>query len=57
MDDDELLVESFEPAQYWNEAFPLGSGHLGAMVYGGVKSELVQFNGKRTAIFQFFTEI
>lgn len=44
MDDDELLVESFEPAQYWNEAFPLGSGHLGAMVYGGVKSELVQFN-------------
>jgi alpha-L-fucosidase 2 len=44
MDDDELLVESFEPAQYWNEAFPLGSGRLGAMVYGGVKSELVQLN-------------
>ena len=44
--DDELLVESFEPAQSWNEAFPLGSGRLGAMVYGGVKSELVQLNGK-----------
>lgn len=44
MDDDELLVESFEPAQFWNEAFPLGSGRLGAMVFGGVKSELVQLN-------------
>lgn len=45
--EDELLVESFEPAQNWNEALPLGSGRLGAMVFGGVKSELVQLNGKR----------
>ncbi|KAG0557430.1 hypothetical protein KC19_11G129500 [Ceratodon purpureus] len=42
--DDELLVESFEPAVNWNEALPLGSGRLGAMVFGGVKSELVQLN-------------
>lgn len=42
--EDELWVESFEPAQSWNEALPLGSGRLGAMVFGGVKSELVQLN-------------
>lgn len=45
-----MLVEFFEPAQYWNEALPLGSGRLGAMVYGGVQSELVQLNGKRSNI-------
>lgn len=43
-----MFVEFFEPAQYWNEALPLGSGRLGAMVYGGVQSELVQLNGKRS---------
>lgn len=43
--EEELLVSAFEPAQFWNEAFPLGSGRLGAMVFGGVKSELVQLNG------------
>ena len=48
--EDELRVESFEPAQSWNEALPLGSGRLGAMVFGGVKSELVQLNGERTDI-------
>jgi hypothetical protein len=45
-----VSVEFFEPAQYWNEALPLGSGRLGAMVYGGVQSELVQLNGKRSNI-------
>lgn len=42
----DTVVEFFDPAQYWPEALPLGSGRLGAMVYGGVQSELVQLNGK-----------
>ena len=31
-------------ARYWTEALPLGNGRLGAMVFGGVQSEHVQFN-------------
>ena len=33
-----------QPAHIWEEAFPLGNGHLGAMVYGGVEREVIQFN-------------
>ena len=33
-----------EPAQKWEEALPLGNGRLGAMVYGGVAQEHIQFN-------------
>ncbi len=32
------------PAKTWTEALPLGNGRLGAMVYGGVDSELIQLN-------------
>ena len=32
------------PAQQWTEAMPVGNGRLGAMVYGGVESERIQFN-------------
>ena len=32
------------PAEIWLEALPLGNSHLGAMVYGGVQSEQIQFN-------------
>lgn len=32
------------PAQQWEEALPIGNGRLGAMVYGGLKHEEVQFN-------------
>ena len=32
------------PAEIWLEALPLGNSHLGAMVYGGVPSEQIQFN-------------
>jgi alpha-L-fucosidase 2 len=32
------------PAQSWNEALPVGSGRLGAMVFGGVPRERIQFN-------------
>src|ERR1051325_4111361 len=33
-----------EPAQQWTQALPLGDGKLGAMVFGGVEKERVQFN-------------
>ena len=32
------------PAEIWLEALPLGNSHLGAMVYGGVQTEQIQFN-------------
>jgi alpha-L-fucosidase 2 len=33
-----------EPAQAWVEALPVGNGRLGAMVFGGVRQERIQFN-------------
>jgi len=33
-----------KPAKEWTEALPLGNGRLGAMVYGGVVEEQIQFN-------------
>ncbi len=33
-----------QPAQQWVEALPIGNGSLGAMVFGGVKLERIQFN-------------
>jgi len=33
-----------EPAQSWNEALPIGNGRMGAMVFGGVEKERIQFN-------------
>ena len=33
-----------EPAANWNEALPVGNGRLGAMVYGGHRSETIQLN-------------
>ncbi|CAM3577114.1 glycosyl hydrolase family 95 catalytic domain-containing protein [Sphingobacterium prati] len=32
------------PATQWEEALPIGNGHLGAMIYGGVSNEEIQFN-------------
>ncbi len=32
------------PAAKWDEALPLGSGRLGAMVFGGTVDERIQFN-------------
>ncbi|GLT47341.1 hypothetical protein SLA2020_210460 [Shorea laevis] len=32
------------PAEYWTDALPIGNGRLGAMVWGGVASELLQLN-------------
>ena len=33
-----------KPATQWVEALPLGNGHIGAMVFGGVEEELIQLN-------------
>ncbi|MGI6456604.1 MAG: glycosyl hydrolase family 95 catalytic domain-containing protein [bacterium] len=33
-----------QPADEWVEALPVGNGRLGAMVYGGVAEEQIQFN-------------
>lgn len=33
-----------EPAEKWTEALPVGNGSLGAMIYGGVSQEHIQFN-------------
>jgi alpha-L-fucosidase 2 len=33
-----------QPAVEWTEALPLGNGKIGAMVYGGVKQDRIQFN-------------
>ena len=33
-----------KPASIWQEALPLGNGHMGAMVYGGVNHERIQLN-------------
>lgn len=32
------------PANGWTEALPIGNGRLGAMIYGGVENETIQFN-------------
>ena len=33
-----------KPAQKWVEAMPVGNGRLGAMAFGGVEQEHLQFN-------------
>jgi alpha-L-fucosidase 2 len=33
-----------KPAAHWNEALPVGNGRMGAMVFGGVTNERIQFN-------------
>lgn len=44
--DGKLKLQFFEPAKFWTDAFPVGNGRLGAMVFGGVRTELVQLNGR-----------
>ncbi len=40
---DNKLLE-LEPAAAWTDAFPIGNGRLGAMVFGGTSSERIQLN-------------
>lgn len=41
---DKLKLWYNQPAVEWTEALPVGNGRLGAMVYGGVEKEHIQFN-------------
>jgi len=41
---DDLVLHYDRPAKSWNEALPVGNGRLGAMVFGTVFRERVQFN-------------
>src|SRR5262245_28546796 len=39
-----LSVWFRKPAQQWVQAFPIGNGRLGAMVFGGIVEEHLQLN-------------
>ena len=39
-----LVMEYDKPASRFEEALPLGNGHLGATVYGGVADDLIWLN-------------
>lgn len=41
---DNLKLWYNKPAKIWTDALPIGNGRLGAMVFGGVKRELIQLN-------------
>jgi len=41
---DSLALWYRQPASKWDEALPIGNGRLGAMVFGGVAQERMQFN-------------
>lgn len=40
----ELKLWYNKPAEKWLEALPIGNGRLGAMVFGGIKTEQIQLN-------------
>jgi alpha-L-fucosidase 2 len=40
----ELVLWYDKPATKWEQALPVGNGHLGAMVFGGLAEERIQFN-------------
>lgn len=40
----DLQIYFDHPANYWEEALPVGNGSLGAMVFGGIQKERIQFN-------------
>src|SRR5436190_15424292 len=43
--DNQLKLWYSQPAQKWErEALPIGNGRVGAMLYGGIKRERIQFN-------------
>jgi alpha-L-fucosidase 2 len=34
------------PSRNWTDAIPIGNGRLGATIWGGVSSEILNINGK-----------
>ena len=43
-DKSSLMLWYGRPAQKWTEALPVGNGRMGAMVFGGIEKERIQFN-------------
>lgn len=44
-EEDSVLCLLFEASgNNWNEALPVGNGHLGAMIYGKIDKEVLQLN-------------
>ena len=41
---DKLRLWYDKPAVKWTEALPIGNGRLGAMIFGGVENDHIQFN-------------
>lgn len=41
---EDVLLWYEQPATEWTEALPLGNGHMGAMVFGGIDLERLQLN-------------
>ncbi len=41
---DPLTLWYQKPAQLWTDALPVGNGRMGAMVFGGIAHERIQFN-------------
>lgn len=41
---DRLSLWYNKPAKNWNEALPVGNGHVGVMIFGGADKEQIQFN-------------
>jgi alpha-L-fucosidase 2 len=41
---DSLTLWYKQPAKLWVEALPVGNGRMGAMIFGGVSHERIQFN-------------
>lgn len=39
-----LQLWYIQPAQKWTEALPIGNGRLGAMIFGGIAQDHLQFN-------------
>lgn len=39
-----LVMDYYQPATNFNEALPVGNGHIGAMVYGMVEDEKISLN-------------
>ncbi len=39
-----LVMKYLDPAVEWTDALPIGNGSMGAMVFGGVTKERIQFN-------------
>lgn len=40
-----LKIKFKDAARNWTDALPIGNGRLGAMVHGGILSEIINLNG------------